>query len=388
MNQVAIEIQDLSKRYRIGKKKFETLRYSLSNMFKRNKGKDFWALNSINLTINRGETVGVIGKNGAGKSTLLKILSKITYPTQGQAILTGKVASLLEVGTGFHPELTGRENIFLNGALLGMAHKEISQKLEKIVEFAGIGTFLDTPVKHYSSGMYVRLAFSVASYLDSDILLVDEVLAVGDHEFQQKCVKSINDSLGKKTVIFVSHDLDLISRLCERTIWMENGKIMAFSKTEEVINAYKNPSRIEEKDDSRILGNRRANVSLIENAVALSHHSFSLEFSIQNVSKQKLEKLRLDVAIDDASGTRIGWLTNERNRLELTPGESKKLKFKIKDWIYKTGKYSITTYLENDEGVIEYDTNKAVIYTQSDREALHKTPPDGQGNIFLNYEIQ
>ena len=388
MSEAAIEIQGLSKRYRIGKKKYETLRYSLSNMFKRNKGKDFWALDNIDLTIDKGETVGVIGKNGAGKSTLLKILSKITFPTRGQAILTGKVASLLEVGTGFHPELTGRENIFLNGSLLGMTHKEISGKLEKIVEFVGIGTFLDTPVKHYSSGMYVRLAFSVASYLDSDILLVDEVLAVGDHEFQQKCVKSLNDSMGKKTVIFVSHDLDLISKLCERTVWLENGKIKAFSNTEEVINAYKNPKRVEEKDDSRILGSRKADVSLVNNTVALSHQSFNLEFLIQNVTEKRLEKLRLDVAIDDASGSRLGWLTNENNRLGLAPGASQKVKFVIRDWIYKTGKYSITTYLENDDGVVEYDTNKAVIYTQSAREELYKTPPDGQGNIFLNYQIQ
>lgn len=201
---------------------------------------EFWALQDINFTVGRGEAVGIIGANGAGKSTLLKILTRITPPTRGEITLRGKVASLLEVGTGFHPELSGRENIFLNGAILGMTRKEISEKLNDIIEFSGVGDFIDTPVKRYSSGMYVRLAFSVAAHIEPDILLVDEVLAVGDAEFQKKCLGKMDEATrnGGRTIIFVSHNMDAISRLCTKTILLEKGKIIASGDTEEVIGKY------------------------------------------------------------------------------------------------------------------------------------------------------
>ena len=202
---------------------------------------DFWALKDINFEIKRGEVVGIIGRNGAGKSTLLKILSRITEPTTGRITLKGRVASLLEVGTGFHPELTGRENIYLNGAILGMRRDEIKAKFDEIVDFSGCERYIDTPVKRYSSGMYVRLAFAVAAHLEPEILIVDEVLAVGDAEFQKKCLGKMKDVAGHgRTVLFVSHNMTAVKSLCSRTILMRNGILAADGKTEEVISGYQN----------------------------------------------------------------------------------------------------------------------------------------------------
>ena len=201
---------------------------------------DFWALRDVNLEIKQGEVVGIIGRNGAGKSTLLKILSRITEPTAGRIHLKGRVASLLEVGTGFHPELTGRENIFLNGAILGMSRLEIKRKFDEIVAFAEIEKFLDTPVKRYSSGMYVRLAFAVAAHLEPEILIVDEVLAVGDAEFQKKCIGKMEDVAARqgRTVIFVSHQMVVIQNLCPRCLLLHEGRLLQEGKTEDVVNAY------------------------------------------------------------------------------------------------------------------------------------------------------
>jgi lipopolysaccharide transport system ATP-binding protein len=199
----------------------------------------FWALSDISFEINQGDVVGIIGKNGAGKSTLLKILSRITKPTKGYAEISGRVSSLLEVGTGFHPELTGRENIYLNGSILGMSKSEISRKFDEIIDFAEIEKFIDTPVKHYSSGMYVRLAFSVAAHLEPELLLIDEVLAVGDVAFQKKCLGKM-DYVSKqgRTVIFVSHNMNALQRLCPRSILLDQGKLVLFSDTPSVVKQY------------------------------------------------------------------------------------------------------------------------------------------------------
>lgn len=201
---------------------------------------EFWALKDVSFDIMPGEVVGIIGSNGAGKSTLLKILTGITPPTTGEIVMRGQVASLLEVGTGFHPELTGRENIFLNGAILGMTKKEIISKFDQIVGFAGIEKFLDTPVKYYSSGMYVRLAFSVAAHMDPDILLVDEVLAVGDAEFQKKCLGKMEEvtSDAGRTILFVSHNMAAIQKLCKKCILLEKGQIRMIGNTDEVVEYY------------------------------------------------------------------------------------------------------------------------------------------------------
>jgi ABC-type polysaccharide/polyol phosphate transport system ATPase subunit len=231
MSDVAIRVENLSKRYEIGRAgaRHDTLRDALAGMFRRERGgrsETFWALRDVSFEVKRGEVVGIIGRNGAGKSTLLKILSQITEPTGGRAEIHGRVGSLLEVGTGFHPELTGRENIYLNGAILGMRRTEIERKFDEIVAFSEIEKFLDTPVKRYSSGMYVRLAFAVAAHLEPEILLVDEVLAVGDAAFQKKALGKMGSVVNEgRTVVFVSHNMNAVQRLCKRAILIDQGEI-------------------------------------------------------------------------------------------------------------------------------------------------------------------
>ncbi len=248
---IVIRVENLSKRYRISHlARQSTLRdamhHSLRIIWRRLRWKtrltreDFWALRNVNFEVKRGEVVGIIGRNGAGKSTLLKILSRITEPTAGRVTLRGRVASLLEVGTGFHPELTGRENIFLNGAILGMQRAEISRKFDEIVAFAEVERFIDTPVKRYSSGMYVRLAFAVAAHLEPEILIVDEVLAVGDAQFQAKCMgkmRRVSHEIGR-TVLIVSHDLATIRQLCGQAIYLSDGHLRLSSSTHAVVSAY------------------------------------------------------------------------------------------------------------------------------------------------------
>lgn len=242
----AISIQNLSKKYTLGVNSADSLRERLTQLFqisgrKAQKPETLWALKDINLDIQPGEVLGIIGHNGAGKSTLLKILSRITHPTTGRIELNGRVSSLLEVGTGFHPELTGRENIFMNAAILGMKRAEITKKFDEIVAFAEVEKFIDTPVKRYSSGMYTRLAFSVAAHLDPEILIVDEVLSVGDLSFQQKSLGKMQDTANQgRTVLFVSHNLASIRHLCERVLVFDSGEILIDSVPDEAIQAYVN----------------------------------------------------------------------------------------------------------------------------------------------------
>lgn len=248
--EVAIEIKGLSKHYEIGKKSEGTLRGALSNILNVGKGKKerFWALKDIDLTINKGDVIGIIGKNGAGKSTLLKVLSRITHPTSGRIEINGRVASLLEVGTGFHPELTGRENIYLNGTILGMSRKEVKDKFDEIVAFSGIEKFIDTPVKHYSSGMYVRLAFAVAAHLEPEILIIDEVLAVGDAEFQKKCLGKMKDVANQgRTVLFVSHNATAVRSLCNKGLLIDKGEMVFYGNVEETLQKYLRPNKSTEK---------------------------------------------------------------------------------------------------------------------------------------------
>lgn len=251
MTKPIIRVENLSKRYHIGAReaRYVTLRESLSEFarspLKRlrpngaKNGATIWALDDVSFEVGRGEVVGIIGRNGAGKSTLLKVLSRITEPTTGCVKLYGRVGSLLEVGTGFHPELTGRENIYLNGAILGMKRREIETKFDEMVSFAEVEKFIDTPVKHYSSGMYLRLAFAVAAHLEPEILLVDEVLAVGDSVFQKKCLGKMGDVAKQgRTVLFVSHNMGAITRLCERSLWLDQGKVVIDGASGEVVNRY------------------------------------------------------------------------------------------------------------------------------------------------------
>ena len=244
-----IEINGLGKKYQVGKSvPYLSLRDTISSGIRdmlsksEKRTKDFWALQDINFKIEAGERVGIIGRNGAGKSTLLKILSRVTWPTTGEAIIRGRLSSLLEVGTGFHPELSGRENIYLNGSVLGLKKKEIDRQFDAIVDFSGVEAFLETPIKHYSSGMQLRLAFAVAAHLEPEILVIDEVLAVGDLEFQKKCIgkmEAVSKQEGR-TILFVSHDLKAINDFCNRTIWMESGRIKQNDSTNTVTINYIN----------------------------------------------------------------------------------------------------------------------------------------------------
>ncbi len=256
MNETVIKIENVYKQYRLGAIGGGTLKGDLQSLMARIKGEDdpnskigasaykknekFLALKDINLEIKKGEAVGIIGHNGAGKSTLLKLLTRVTAPTMGQICMNGRVASMLEVGTGFHPELTGRENVYLNGAILGMTKAEIKEKFDEIVEFSEVKQFIDTPVKRYSSGMYVKLAFSVAAHLDSEIMIMDEVLAVGDVKFQQKCLDKMSEAAHKdgRTVLYVSHNMSTIRRLCDRCIVLDHGKVVFDGDVDEAINIY------------------------------------------------------------------------------------------------------------------------------------------------------
>ncbi len=259
---LAIKAENISKQYRLGQVGTGTLSHDINRFWHTVRGKEdpylrigeandrankgnseyVWSLQDINFEIEQGDAVGIIGRNGAGKSTLLKLLSKVTKPTTGRIYTNGRIASLLEVGTGFHPEMTGRENIYLNGAILGMTRKEIKRKFDEIVDFSGVERYIDTPVKRYSSGMYVRLAFAVAAHLESEILIVDEVLAVGDAEFQKKCLGKMGDvSEGEgRTVLFVSHNMASIKQLCDQGIFLENGIIKYTGEIDECINLYSN----------------------------------------------------------------------------------------------------------------------------------------------------
>jgi lipopolysaccharide transport system ATP-binding protein len=259
-NHIAIRVSHLGKQYQIGgpQESYQTFRDAIVNSLRvpvnvfQSPPPDngFWALKDVSFDVEQGDVVGIIGRNGAGKSTLLKILSRITTPTEGTVELHGRVGSLLEVGTGFHPELTGRENIFLSGSILGMKRAEIDQKLDTIVKFSEIEKFLDTPVKRYSSGMYVRLAFAVAAHMDTEILVVDEVLAVGDAAFQKKCLGKMGEVANQgKTVLFVSHNMQAVANLCNKGILLQNGKIAQVGRINEVISGYLETSQNEESFD-------------------------------------------------------------------------------------------------------------------------------------------
>ena len=280
---VAIEVISLSKRFRINhaevsrQGEYRTLRESLSRFLRTGwknlrrgvalgEVEDFWAIRDVNFNVHPGEVVGIIGRNGAGKSTLLKILTRITEPTSGRALIRGRVGSLLEVGTGFHPELTGRENVFLNGSILGMTRQEIKRNFDQIVDFSGVERFIDTPVKRYSSGMKVRLAFSIAAHLDLEVMLVDEVLAVGDIDFQRKCLQRLRDvTRSGRTVLFVSHNMAAVESLCDRAIFLKGGTVHTIGQVDEVVQEYYSDNRArlgpngfgrpfeEEQDSNRLL---------------------------------------------------------------------------------------------------------------------------------------
>ncbi|EKB48715.1 ABC transporter ATP-binding protein [Cecembia lonarensis] len=327
-----------------------------------------WSLKDINFEVEQGETLGIIGQNGAGKSTLLKILSRVTSPTKGGFKIKGRVASLLEVGTGFHPELSGRENIFLNGAILGMRKWEIKKRLDEIVEFAGVERYLDTPVKRYSSGMYVRLAFAVAAHLDAEILVVDEVLAVGDAEFQKKCIGKMGDiSKGQgRTILFVSHNLTSIEKLCPKSVLLDKGRLDLFSDTSKVIGKYfkRNLGKVKNLENYTI---REGNGDLIFCELVVEQESSE---SIQNfltpflatIFKLKIKRQinksffnwRIDLGINDLYDRRVAWLSSNIKEDKLELYEYNEFIFKVDSLSLAPGDYNINLNCEVNNEVADY----------------------------------
>ena len=321
-----IKIENLSKKFRLRALQAgnETLRDILANAVKFGRGakektgETLWALRDVSFEVPRGATLGVIGRNGAGKSTLLKILSRITKPTGGKVTLRGRVGSLLEIGTGFHAELSGRENIYLNGAVLGMKRREIEKKFDEIVAFSDLERFLETPVKHYSSGMYMRLAFAVAAHLEPEILIVDEVLAVGDAEFQKKCLGKMNEvARGGRTVLFVSHNAAALQRLCKTGVYLERGALKSYGEMQTVLAQYQSDvdaegeSKSGERQSAETVSEgeiRYIDWHLIDASTNQPHSIFSREtgvFEFTLVSKRELENVHFKLYIQDAHGQNL-----------------------------------------------------------------------------------
>ena len=320
--QPIIEVKGLWKEYSLGasKESYLSLRDSISRAFRPSASKEkFWALSGLDFSVEPGESLAIIGHNGAGKSTLLKILSRITPPTRGHIAIRGRLASLLEVGTGFHPELTGKENIFLNGSILGLKRQEIQSQFDAIVDFSGVERFLDTPLKHYSSGMQLRLAFSVAAHLEPEILVIDEVLAVGDTAFQQKCIKKMTEvSQSGRTIIFVSHNLNAVRSLCSRSILLEQGKITMVGNTNSVIDEYvRTGLELTQEVDLLSLEKRSGKGELRFKRIAFGkayfdvHENITFSLEIENFSGALFEEVDIGVAIRDLEDLNLIHVSNK-----------------------------------------------------------------------------
>ncbi|HMS32660.1 MAG TPA: ABC transporter ATP-binding protein [Ignavibacteria bacterium] len=380
-----IKVESLSKLYRLGLVGSRTIAEDLNRLWARFKGKEdpylkigetnnrivkgktefVWALKDINFQVNHGERFGIIGKNGAGKSTLLKILSRVASPTKGSVKVKGRVASLLEVGTGFHPELTGRDNIFLNGSILGMTQTEIKSKFDSIVDFSGVERYIDTPVKRYSSGMYVRLAFAVAAHLEPEILIVDEVLAVGDAEFQKKCLGKMHDVSENegRTVLFVSHNLQAIKNLCQKTIIMNNGELFASGPTSETLNSYNELVRdikIDAKTDVNNIKNRRGNGNIRFSGIDVTdiegnkRYNFeigeSIRFKISYEVFKEMKGIRMIVALLSGLSRECLTLANfELTKNKIPPGTSGEVEVELPDLYIKPGEYPLYFELIDSE---------------------------------------
>jgi lipopolysaccharide transport system ATP-binding protein len=378
MGDIAIQVENVSKLYHIGKRqKYKTARESLMNALslparllrgrRDDPDTELWALKDVSFTVPRGEVVGIIGRNGAGKSTLLKVLSRITEPTSGRITLNGRVGSLLEVGTGFHPELTGRENIFLNGAILGMRRAEIQRNFDAIVDFSEIAKFLDTPVKHYSSGMYMRLAFAVAAHLEPEILIVDEVLAVGDAAFQKKCLGKMQDVAGQgRTVLFVSHNLAAVSELCRRGIVLSAGQKIREGTATEAVSAYLADVPNEQLTSADVsmrarhatLGTR-ARVEMVR-AVPTEGAGFKwwepprFEVTVRAVSS--VEQPVFGVGIEAPDGTRISTVesTAAEGPRSLEPGTATTMRITFHDIGLQPGTYGLAVGLRSGLQDLDY----------------------------------
>ena len=361
MSDAIITANNLGKKYRLQhqaeRQRYTALRDVLTNKIKglfqnrksevgnRDSEEDFWAVKDVSFEVKRGEVVGIIGRNGAGKSTLLKVLSRITEPSAGRVHLRGRVASLLEVGTGFHPELTGRENIFLNGAILGMSREEIRRKFDEIVAFAEVEKFLDTPVKRYSSGMYVRLAFAVAAHLEPEILIVDEVLAVGDAEFQKKCLgkmQEVSKSEGR-TVLFVSHNMTAVARLCGRGILLQAGGVIMDAPIDQVVAAY-NTSTI--RTTTRNVGTtatpRISGVHLDDAEL----HRGNLVVSVDYTAPWKLDPVKVGIVVRNQNGQPLfGIGTDMAKDFQPLPADQGKVTLRVDNLPLHSGLYTVSVWL-------------------------------------------
>lgn len=418
---IAIKVENLSKAYQLGQIGTGTISRDLERWFARVRGKEdpflrigetndqhtksnsdvVWSLKDINFEIEQGDAVGIIGRNGAGKSTLLKILSKITAPTTGKISGHGRIASLLEVGTGFHPELSGRENIFLNGAILGMRKKEIKRKLDEIVDFAGIERYLDTPVKRYSSGMYVRLAFAVAAHLESEILIVDEVLAVGDAEFQKKCLGKMGEvSKGEgRTVLFVSHNMASIAQLCNQAILLSNGKILDFNTVSKIIPQYfylnkKSEAFIDLKNHSRKgngshqfewvkLKNKQNELNRELNIGEDLTISFRLKRNAHN-----LNPVRISIELKASDGLNIANMIDVDSNFDSNYQEAATFNVKLKDIRLYPDSYLLSLYAGDitSNDVFDYVEDCISFEVIGGGESTSRPLPRSAGLLFLTPE--
>lgn len=382
-----IKAEHLGKQYRLGVEDaaYSTVREALMNvaraplrLLRRGAAQPtVWALKDVSFDIYPGEVVGIIGRNGAGKSTLLKLLSRITEPTTGRAELYGRVGSLLEVGTGFHPELSGRENIFLNGSILGMTRREIESKFDEIVEFAEVQKFLDTPVKRYSSGMYVRLAFAVAAHLEPEILVVDEVLAVGDHAFQQKCLNKMHDvSTHGRTVLFVSHNMGAISRLCQRAILLEQGEVVAAGPTSAVVQTYMTSGMMDRaeyvqgaKPEKEINLRRVALVAASGEVRSEVGYDESVTFLLEYEVNRAVTGTSVGLALFTVDGTCAFATADFDAHPELLAMRERgryQTKVSLPSRWLNTGRYTVTVYIANAMSGVGYDTVEALVFNVVD----------------------
>lgn len=424
MSDTVIQVENLSKKYIIGHQQAGAYQYnalrdviangvrSLGHKIRHSRKaiqpanqEEFWALKDVSFEVKRGEVVGIIGRNGAGKSTLLKILSRITEPTTGRIKLKGRVASLLEVGTGFHPELTGRENIFLNGAVLGMSKAEINRQFDEIVEFAEISRFLDTPVKRYSSGMYVRLAFAVAAHLEPEILVVDEVLAVGDAAFQKKCLGKMGSvaQMEGRTVLFVSHQMNAIQHLCNKSLLIEGGKISLKGDTDLIVQQYLLRSKqltqslLSSRQDRRGNGHiRLTSLTLYKDehdssSVVMTGQNVAILIEYKNNTLQDLRNLKIDIGVNNQYGNRITWLSSDKNShiFSKIPHKNKQILLHIHHLSLTPGNYSLTIYVEVDGTVADWVQDAFQFNVEAgDFYGNGKLCPPGQGDFLLeNYNF-
>ena len=409
MSNVILKVENISKQYRLGLIGTGTISHDLNRWWHRLRGKDdpylkigeknnrsekgesnyVWALRDINFEVQQGEVLGIIGKNGAGKSTLLKILSKVTNPTTGVIRSKGRIASLLEVGTGFHPELTGKENIFLNGAILGMTKTEITSKLDEIVDFSGCERYINTPVKRYSSGMKVRLAFAVAAHLEPEILVVDEVLAVGDAEFQKKAIGKMQDiSKGEgRTVLFVSHDMAAVADLCKRGILLENGEIVKEGEAYDVIDFYLSKNEEVSNFYSFVELKRATGLSKIMQSLTLltkeNEILYGEEFNFRiHFNASALQNLTLGYLIKDERGNSVMASNMHQYLKKFKVSDRDYIDIKIKNLPLTPGRYTMSLYLGDgtyDIDIIEDHVQFHVFWNKS----LKIIPPNKKwGNTF------